>query len=847
MCRPGRARLRTTPRPGLVTPRLVTPQSAGGSKPAITLQRPQVFQTARMNSLGIAPPEKAGAGVLFPALVIGVGQTGLAALQALRGLVRDRFDSSDAVPNVRFLYIDTDPAGAAAAVQGPDGLPPTAVVLARLNRPAHYLQRDGLPPVEPWLPKGLLYQLPKNPGPAAGCRPFGRLALCDNYRLIAQRVRQEIEPFLADEPLDAAGRQTGLGVRSNRPRAYLIANLAGGTGGGMLVDLAYIVRHELRAVGYRKPDTVGVLFAPPADTGGGRSAGLANAFAATTELAHFGDGNRYVTRFDTNEAPIADPDGPLTRAVVVGLPRSGKDRDQAKAVGGAAYGLFLELLTPTGPVADAVRRTATAGAAGLVAELTGTYRLNWPRPQLLVAATRRFALRLVQRWTARDADHLRGPIGAWLGEQWGKRKLDWAAVRGRLVGAARDALGDDPAVVFDAAVDSLRTNTPTGSRVDQGAACDVLERLIQLVGKPGPDPDVAGSLPGVVDAERRRASAEADASLAAVTVSFLEQPQYRLAGAEEALGQVARTLRRAVEELEPVRDVLARDTVDGYARLIQLIAALKSGWKGGPAAGLMDLLFAYPTKKLDLAVCEAGLGLYRTLLNNIPEYRQEVNFCRKRFEDLGSGLATPADPAGPAGPGAVILPPGCDTLDEAADAFLGGISPEEILGFDQRLQAEVKAKFRGMVNVCLKPERSADFLALVAAEARTFLDARLERSDPAAVFLAHHPAETEAEAVLRSAVAAAVPNPLPPPGAAETIILAVPPGPDGDRVRTLADAACPGVAFVPAPMAEEIAVYRTCPRVSLAMLPQSGEAAREAYRAHADGPLHTRTDVPWGG
>ena len=107
-------------------------------------------------TLGIAPPEKSGDGVLFPALVVAVGQTGLAVLRKLRQLVRDRFGNPELVPTLRFLYLDTDPDAVAAATQGPDALPAREVVLARLNRPAHYLQDNPLPNVETWLPPGLL-------------------------------------------------------------------------------------------------------------------------------------------------------------------------------------------------------------------------------------------------------------------------------------------------------------------------------------------------------------------------------------------------------------------------------------------------------------------------------------------------------------------------------------------------------------------------------------------------------------------------------------------------------------------------------------------------------------------
>ena len=143
-------------------------------------------------------------------------------------MVRERFGAVEALPTMRFLFVDTDPETTAEATRGPEPFATRQVVLARLNRPAHYLQRDGLPSVEQWLLPGLLYRLPKNPGPAAGVRAFGRLALFDNYRLIAQRVRQEIETFLTDVPLAEADKHTRLGLRSNRPRAYVVAGLAGG-------------------------------------------------------------------------------------------------------------------------------------------------------------------------------------------------------------------------------------------------------------------------------------------------------------------------------------------------------------------------------------------------------------------------------------------------------------------------------------------------------------------------------------------------------------------------------------------------------------------------------------------
>src|SRR5204863_3311330 len=114
----------------------------------------------------------------------------------------------------------------------------------------------------------------------------------------------------------------------------------------------------------------------------------------------------------------------------------------------------------------------------------GLHRLSWPRPEVLGAATRRLAVRLLQQWTGKDAGHLREPIGQWLSRQWIERKLSFDALVEGLTAAAHAALREDPDRVFDAVIDPLRTRTPSGGRLDASSACGVLEQLLKLVGKP---------------------------------------------------------------------------------------------------------------------------------------------------------------------------------------------------------------------------------------------------------------------------------------------------------------------------------------------------------------------------
>jgi serine/threonine protein kinase len=850
----------STPLPALVTvgpsgafiPKLVTPSAAAANNPAVTLQRPAIVQTGRMASLGIAPPEKTGDGSLFPAIIVAVGGTGRAVVERVKQIVRDRYGDPDFVPNVRFLYVDTDPT---VEEEGP-GLSPRDVVPARLQRPAHYLQRDSLPALDSWLPAGMLYKLARSPGSSGGVRAFGRLALLDNYRAVAQRVRQEVEAFLTDAPLTEADRMTGLGLRTNRPRAYVITGLGGGTGSGMFIDLAYLIRHELRGVGYSRPEVVGVLFAPPADKRSPRNAALGNAYAALTELHHFqSKKDCYEVAFDKREGSVLDTDAPFARVAVLPLPRTPDPKKQAAVTGLAARALFQEILTPAGRVSDEVRDVFRKAYSTdrPTCQTFGLYRLSLPRPEMLTAATRRFAQRLLQRWTAKEAVHLREPISAWLTRQWAERGLGFEAVVDGFYAAVRSALREEPDRVFDAVVDPVRTRTPSGSRMDANAACVVLDQLIKLVGKPDGDDDQRGSLFPPLSAKYDEAAKDAEGSVAFMAVSFLEQPQYRLAGAEEAVRQIGDRLKQQIDALEAVRSDLHKEVRTAFARLFQLIGGLGSGsslavWKGGTAE-VLDLLRAYPRSRLRLHVLDLALAIYRKLHGNVPEYLREINYCRTTLADFHAtvGKASGSN-IEPIGPGQLILPDGCPDLDSAADRFLASLNPEDILAFDQDLQKDTTRKFKGLAAVCLKPQQKGPvFRELLLVKSRTFLDARLDHADPAAMFFRDRP-ETSAQSALWDAYTKASPemsNQLGPnPG--EMVILAVPGGPSGEKLRVEAALAVHGVDLTPAPLPDDIAFYREYPQVDLTGLPQLGDLAREAYQnMDTEQPPHSRCDIPW--
>src|SRR5262249_3553421 len=262
-------------------------------------------------------------GTLFPALVVGLGSLGLSVLQRLRENLFEQFGSLSVLPNLRLLLMDTDPEVMRAAARGSPAGAMTAndVLLTPLNRPSYYLRaREGRDELHGWFNPRMLYRIPRSQV-TTGVRALGRLAFCDNYRAVVRRLESELAACLDPNALATAARQTGLGVRTNRPRVYVVTSLAGGTGSGAFIDLAYVVRSLLKRRGYEEPDLVGLLLLPALDGSRTRTMTVGNAYAALTELNHYATpGTVFSARYHEREAPIEDPEPPFNRCMMLPLP-----------------------------------------------------------------------------------------------------------------------------------------------------------------------------------------------------------------------------------------------------------------------------------------------------------------------------------------------------------------------------------------------------------------------------------------------------------------------------------------------------------------------------------------------
>ncbi len=853
-----------------------------------------------------APPELSGSGALFPALVIGLGQVGMTVLQRLREALQAHVAPLRQLSHLRLLLLDTDPDAMRAATRpshtsfdaGPTSSRPAAalsaneVLLAPLNRPSYYLKpREGRPGVGPWLNPRMLYRIPRSQV-TTGVRALGRLAFCDNYRSIARRLQAELEACVEPAALQIAARQTGLGLRTNRPRVYVVTSLAGGTGSGMFLDLAYVARALLRQMGYDTPDVVGLLLLPPASSARTGVLTLGNTCAALAELNHFGTpGNVFTARYHEREAPIQDSGPPFNRCVILPLPDETDEVASQELIDLSAQYLLRDLCSTLGRVADLGRAGLTSPpweSRGQHYQTFGLSQISWPRHALLQAVARRLCQRLVQRWMSKDAKSMRETVQAWVADQMVLQELGSEPFIHRLQVEAVKALSRPPESEFSAIAEkvaklagapSLSALTDASGRSSRSltlrplAPEEIAEALAEveaLVGRPQDDraPETVAVLVKVLREASERLTNEWGQKLVEIPIHLIEEPVFRLAGAEEAIRHVVATIEQVLQHHEPLAEELAAKAAEAHVRL-SVLAAPPDSRARRPAcspADVVELLRSYPKWRYQSLVLQHVAAAFVSLRGHLSDELREVNFCRVRLAELarlleegaGNGGAGPRpSPAGASSRqgsiGGRLFGSGCKSLSEAVEQFLGARTAEDLLELDGKMEETLKEHFTALVQVCLSTANNLKNVETAMLEtAHAFAASKLPPTSVAELFLEQHPDQEEAEGEVSALYDEASPELTPnlaahrslAPG--ELCVLATPPGPASERFRTIAQKALGEKEVNHAVSRDDILVYRERTNLALTDLEQMGPLGQNAYQqmsATENFTPHSRIDV----
>jgi hypothetical protein len=740
----------------------------GGSPPP----RPDEEEVSKLG-ITVAQPQT---GALRPTLVLGIGAMGRRAILELRCRFIDRFGDLSKLPLLRFLYIDCDAEAVKAALRGaPEvALQPHEVYHLPLQPVGHYRRRQ-VDQLDDWLPREKLYALPRSLTPQ-GSRALGRLAYADNYLRLQARLRKEVQQAAHPDALYQTVDRTGLALRDNVPRVYVIAG-AGGSGSGFLVDLGYALRRLLKQLRHNESPVTAFLLCGAPDDPATPKAEQANVYATLTELNHFADpAIRFTSQYGANVLPIAE-DGATFDAVYALTQANRSPEARRDAVAHLGSYLFHELTTPLGQRLDHGRQVPGLGDSTAFRSF-GTYGVWFPRGLLLRLAGRDACKRLLEEWQATGEPTATAEVEAACARVLADPELRPEALAARVEAGARGMLDGSPGEALTRLLATLEESAQQSLAQDDPGnwARQAVTRVREWTGagiSAGPVREAGewrkSRLSRALEASAQQLAAEWDTRLADAAFALMEHPGRRVAAAEAALARFLRFCGDASSAnalLLGQQSDRARQAQEHLETALEQCVVGASGFSlfGGKSRRLlrvfMDHLAAYARQCLAEDLGAAVQQFLAALDGRLHERLRDLSFCRQRLRHLQVSLETSAatevgdSPSGlevsPGTPLAstesfwdairqsattrVVLPHGETDLERAARRFLGSIGAAQWGLLDQALQDGVLGPLGGLHRACTG---SADLMRSLAAplveEAAACLGRHLPVTDVAEV------------------------------------------------------------------------------------------------------------------
>lgn len=203
-------------------------------------------------------------------LVVAVGGTGADVLVELHQRIKNA--GVEPAERIDSVLIDTDQEKLhiIRLLEGPDARSPCKTLYTPLRSPAEY--RDGGTAHLRSISRRWIYNVPRSLS-TEGMRPLGRLAMVDHGKTIMATLKAAVANSAGDSP--------------EPPTVYLTGSLTGGTGSGMLLDLAYLLRHLLDDCGMEQSEIIPLFAGSSARPHSRNPLGNADAAAALNELQFY--------------------------------------------------------------------------------------------------------------------------------------------------------------------------------------------------------------------------------------------------------------------------------------------------------------------------------------------------------------------------------------------------------------------------------------------------------------------------------------------------------------------------------------------------------------------------------
>ncbi|MGH9677310.1 MAG: hypothetical protein ACRD36_09435, partial [Candidatus Acidiferrum sp.] len=340
-----------------------------------------------------------------------------------------------------------------------------------------------------------------------------------------------------------------------------------------------------------------------------------------------------------------------------------------------------------------------------------------------------------------------------------------------------------------------------------------------------------------------------------LTVHLMEDPKYRLAGAEEGVRQVVATIEQVLQHHDPLAQDLARKADEASGRLSALADEVKTGARklNIDPLDVLELLRWYPKWRFQSLILQIVSASFISLRGYLSDELREINFCRIRLGELSrmfeassanEGVMPPRD-----GHSRRLFSAGGDDLAEAVKQFLDGLPATATGEMEVHVQADLETQFQGLVNICVsKANLLKDVEGMMLDTTRRFVSEYLPDTDVAELFCDQHRDAAQAEAELLGFFDEAAPDFAPTRGSrdSEIVLLGTPASRAAEKLRGWVRDALPEVELQTVSGLDEVVFYRESANRSLLDLEQLGPEALDAYRqmSAADNfTPHCRLDI----
>lgn len=346
-------------------------------------------------------------------IIIGLGGTGCDTLREIRKKIVEVYGSLERLSNVGFLYIDTDPTEIASSTTNSRAIADKENRWEVLGQSIQFNSSeyviidssevdqvvnsiDNFPQFKTWLSSEQLELIDKTSKGITGAkqiRSLGRLAF-------AVKMREIEQVFI--------NKLNSLKMGRGNTQIYIITSTSGGTGSGMLFDLAYAIQGWV----YNDCHLHAFLVLPELTSFRGERY-LVNAYATLLELNYYSTG--YGFELPNYDQPIARP--PFDTCYLVGSQNSqGIQLDLKTIPEMIAYRIILSFDSSiTATVQSLLNNASAAKSIVLVDPLNGnkhsqnfsTFGLSviqFPLDQTIILTAQRLVSMMMQYWLQENSD-----------------------------------------------------------------------------------------------------------------------------------------------------------------------------------------------------------------------------------------------------------------------------------------------------------------------------------------------------------------------------------------------------------------------------------------------------------